>query len=277
MSRRRKRQAKVRFIVLTGVVPAVVILTTVVLGAAIAESSWMSSSTERLAASSDAVDDKTPAPLAPTMPLVAGDATSPEAVEELAGRAAIKVIRRRCGTRTVGTGFVAAVGGRNVVATNHHIAGSATKLSLVTGVGEIEVEVEKVSKSKDLAVAYLSELQLDEINRPVLALAEPPPVASMLAISGFPRGRDLAVVNGTVQTTVPGAAYGFDAEVILANGVAVPGMSGGPILDETGAAVGVVAAVDRSTGLVVGVTAAELLKLVDDDGIGQRPVPEAAC
>ncbi len=202
--------------------------------------------------------------------------------QEVAGRAAVKVVSRSCHGTTRGTGVLVDVNGQTALVTNHHVVkggysvvaelvddGSAQPASLVVVASDA---------GRDLALAVPSP-NLEGLagarwsqGVPVLTLGNRrPELGDPLVISGFPGGRELAVVEASAQLSVPGVSYGFDGDVTLVNGAAVPGMSGGPIVDGGGDLVAIVAAVDETTGLVVGVPADEVGDLFDRIDINGRP------
>lgn len=225
-----------------------------------------------LSSSATLTSSATEAGIAPLGPATQNHAIS---ASELARRAAIKVVGRNCGARTAGTGFLIATAGTTAVVTNHHVVGPAGRIHVRTSAGEIDVAVVRSDPGRDLAVGYMTPAQAEAVGSPTLGVAVPPPIGQRLVLAGYPGGGHLEVGQGTVQTTVPGAAYGFDADVVLVNGGAAPGMSGGPVLDEFGSLIGIVAAVDYTTGLVVAVSSSELLALLSSDmGEGfARPQP----
>lgn len=65
-------------------------------------------------------------------------------------------------------------------------------------------------------------------------------------------------VPAAVAGIVDGDAYGVDGPVLLLDPGSVPGFSGGPVVDGTGRVVGVLNAVDRSTGLAIATPVSEL-------------------
>ncbi len=199
-------------------------------------------------------------------------------VTELAGEATVKVRSRTCGGLTSGSGVLVRSGGQVALVTNHHVVHGASTVHIQSNLAglmdEVAVDVVASDASRDLAVGLPASVAGDvdvTVDRshswpsglPVLDLAPGPPErGARLSVSGYPGGGELAVVDGKVQTSVPGAAYGFDGWITLVQGAAEPGMSGGPILSERGALVAIVAAVDETTGLVVGVDAREIRALL---------------
>ncbi len=202
-------------------------------------------------------------------------------LEGLADRAAVKVISRSCRGRTSGTGVLVAAQGTTMLVTNHHVVSGGGEVSVhVDDSGSAELMVVVASDpGADLAVAVPLATVVDSStvggwagDAAVLPLVETfPPRGERLVVAGFPLGREVAIVEASAQLSVTGSAYGFEGDVVLVNGAAAPGMSGGPVIADDGGLVAIVAAVDETTGLVVGVPASEIRQMVEQVDLAEQP------
>ena len=77
-----------------------------------------------------------------------------------------------------------------------------------------------------------------------------PVLGSRVMVAGYPDGRFLAA-PGTVRSVEARQGYGATTEVMVVDVDAVPGISGGVVIDITGRAVGLIAASDPVTHDVV--------------------------
>ncbi len=183
----------------------------------------------------DAVSAKTQAMPAPTEDRPVGSSVTVAMVE----------------ARGVGVGSAFCVrseAGRSLFATNCHVAGSfdpdmAYHLRLSSGTA-----AQRRMPAKLVAISFSNDLAILEI------AAEAKPArwrsgdgdlrqGAPLTMIGFPLADDLAIAGGRLRETVSTASqiqtFGFE---LLFEGVASPGNSGGPLLDQDGCVVGVVRA-----------------------------------
>lgn len=145
-----------------------------------------------------------------------------------------------CGTRTTASGFL--IGG--VVVTNAHVVGGAESVD-VTGpdFGGL-LQVSRVASGVDLAIApagITSDLAWAETD----ALVGESVVLAARGRGGF------QWQPGEVQLYAEPGVYGGDGPAMLLDGATVPGFSGGPVINLDGQVVGVLRAVDLSTGLAI--------------------------
>jgi S1-C subfamily serine protease len=148
-----------------------------------------------------------------------------------------------CDRLGVGSGFVLPGG---VVVTNRHVVEDPRAVSVNTWDGRsLEAEVAGIAVDSDLAILQLA----GDLDLPVAELRETPvePGETVLAV-GYPDGGPATVSVGTVVSLVEGELLGEPADVIRVAAEIRQGNSGGPLLDEEGRVVGVVFALDVTSG-----------------------------
>lgn len=183
------------------------------------------------------------APASPTTPLAADVAPlAPHDLAELVRANADRVVVLGC---TVGnaSGTAVALGAGRLV-TNAHVVEQARLVNVSPDGGGAAVAPARSVPGVDLAL-----LPTDD-RRAGLALAPDDPVPGMpVVLAGYPLGGfDLRVVEAHVAGYAPDpfAAPGADApKVLRLDRPAVPGMSGGPVLDRAGRVVGILFAAVR--------------------------------
>lgn len=146
-----------------------------------------------------------------------------------------------------GSGF--AIGDGGLVLTNAHVVGNAKFVTLVVS-GQIEVqgEVAKVDKGRDIALIKVQGARL-----PTLHIHTDPDmlkIGDTVYAIGSPLTEDLA---GSVTSGIMSAARIFEGYKWIQADVAInPGNSGGPLIDATGSVVGVSTAGYQPAGSQVG-------------------------
>lgn len=145
--------------------------------------------------------------------------------------------RSRAVTATSGSGFFITSDGYFV--TNHHVVEDAKRLKVHTRGGSFDATLVRFDANNDLAV-----LKVEKDVKP-LRLADPKSVrqGSKVFVVGFPMP-DIQGVSPKVTSGVVNALSGLqdDVTMIQIDAAVQPGNSGGPVIDETGRVVGVVAA-----------------------------------
>ncbi len=196
-----------------------------------------------------------------TAPMTAGE----RAAAVNAGIASmVRVSSVECGTVVTGSGFAVIddlfEGARLV--TNSHLIGDGTAVTVervdeTGGTLRTSATVTADAPQWDLALGPadgVPALPLDVIwpgaGEPVLLL-------------GYGGGRELSVIDATVQSVVNGGAYGVDGTVVLIDRVTAVGYSGGPVIDREGNVVAVLRAYDAATGLSIAVPAANIVELAN--------------
>jgi S1-C subfamily serine protease len=151
-----------------------------------------------------------------------------------------------CGAERQATATVVDRGGRSVGLTNQHVVAGAAEVA-VDGMGDV-VLVDGLVRGRD-AAELDGERMVDDGAEP-LAVGPRPIVGASVVVAGYPDGHFVARA-GTVRSVESRQGYGGTADVMLIDVEAVPGISGGVVVDAAGRAVGLVAARDPVTHEVV--------------------------
>lgn len=217
----------------------------------------------------------------PLVPVAAPDpAVVLDPAVAAAGAGVVRVTGRAeaCGRGQEGTGFVVA-GGR-VLTNAHVVAGMSAPQVQVGGQGEaLPGTVVVFDPTRDLAVVDVPGLQV----RP-LALGADLAAGDDVAVAGFPLNGPYVVEAGRVRDVITAVgediygAPGVSREVYSLAATVRPGNSGGPVLDRSGAVVGVVFArslEDAGTGYAV--TLAEAAPVLQAAGTAAGAVPTGDC
>jgi S1-C subfamily serine protease len=181
-----------------------------------------------------------------------------------------------------GTSFL--VSGRRVIATNYHVVekGSAFTIGFMDDKGRIRrvpVRLVAAYPQKDLALLE----SLDDLPGEPLPLftAYPDPATDLVAI-GFPAAADpqgaMSWTNGNDDTFfVPSVIKGYVSRVLPNRWFSsqlqhqtpiIPGYSGGPLVDEDGAVVGISTSVHKeANGISYGVLGADLAEFAGACGL----------
>jgi S1-C subfamily serine protease len=160
-----------------------------------------------------------------------------------------------CDRLGVGSGFVLPGG---LVVTNRHVVGQPLAVSINTWDGvSFEAEVDGVATDSDLAVLRLS----DATSLPTAELRTAPvTIGEAIIVVGYPGGGPSTITTGRVLDVRPGEVFGEASDVIVVDAQVRPGNSGGPLLDAQGRVVGVVFALDPTSGVGLAVPIATLLE-----------------
>jgi S1-C subfamily serine protease len=218
-------------------------------------------------------------------PLTAADVADVADVGELSDLdlpevAATSVLRRArevtvrirslgCDQLGLGSGF-ALPGG--VVVTNRHVVEQPREVTVNTWDGRsLDADVSGIAIDSDLAV-----LQLEGAGQlPVAELRdEPVEVGEAVIAVGYPGGGPATVSTGEVVALVEGELLDEPADVIRVDADIRQGNSGGPLLDEDGAVVGVVFALDVGSGDGLAVPVGTLLDRLDGSAL---TAPTGSC
>jgi S1-C subfamily serine protease len=163
-----------------------------------------------------------------------------------------------CDRLGIGSGFVLPGG---IVVTNRHVVEEPRRVTVNTWDGRsLEAEVAGIAVDSDLAVLQLS----GAVDLPVAEIRETPvaPDEIVLAV-GYPDGGPATVSAGRVVSLVDGELLGEPTDVIRVDADIRQGNSGGPLLDEEGRVVGVVFALDVTSGDGLAVPIGTLLERLD--------------
>lgn len=135
-----------------------------------------------------------------------------------------------------GSGFV--VGDGRIVATNAHVIQACRRVTVVGPDGQLgKVDVLASDRANDLALLRSGV----NLGRPLPLRGQSPSVGTQVIALGFPLRGTLAdqviVTSGIISAT---AGLGNDSRLLQTTAAVQPGNSGGPLVDETGAVLGVV-------------------------------------
>jgi len=167
------------------------------------------------------------------------------------------------------TAFVIAASG--ACATNYHVVHAPGKETLVVMTADGRVRPVKAvlaaSEADDAAI-----LQVDGLNLPPLALSPTAPPGMRVRVLSHPDNRLYTLTEGIVSRHFTAHRPAGDAPVLAITADYARGSSGGPVLNDAGAAVGLVASTqwiyyEGTTNLQMvvkhGVPAASVLRLVE--------------
>lgn len=213
-------------------------------------------------------------PVEPPDPAEVGEAAAAAA----GGIVKVTGVAEECSRGQEGTGWVVAP--QRVVTNAHVVAGVSEPLVQVTGQGErLQGEVVLFDAARDLAVIAVPDLEAAP-----LALGGDLEAGQPAAVAGFP-------LNGPYQSSPARVRQVIDArgediygrpgvvrEVYSLFADVEPGNSGGPLLDPSGAVVGVIFAKsldDGDTGYAL--TLDESQEVIDAAASASDPVPVGPC
>jgi S1-C subfamily serine protease len=189
-----------------------------------------------------------------------------ESLERIARRMTVRVRSRGCGR--IGTASAVAVG-RRLLVTNRHVVAGADSIELNYWDGtSAEARLDTVAVADDLALVEVS-LRLPAVAH--LAETDAAEGSPMLVV-GFPNGGEQKLVRGELIEYAPLEQHP-DASVVMRLSTPVaPGNSGGPVLDRSGAVVGVVFGIETATGHGLAVPSSAVRQLIEHRDAG-GPAP----
>jgi S1-C subfamily serine protease len=183
------------------------------------------------------------------------------AVEDAARSAVLRADVETCRGARVGSLTLVDRGGSAVGLTNEHVVRDARSVSLSGSRGgsggESRGRVVGAVDRRDAAFVGVESGQ-----DPLTAGVRPRTGADVL-VAGFPGG-SYEAVWGTVAGTEERVGRGGTTTMMLIDVQAHPGLSGGAVVDRSGAVVGIVSARDPATGWVVAYPMGELLGRTTD-------------
>jgi len=144
--------------------------------------------------------------------------------------------------------------------TNQHVVAGTS--DVVVDGSQISVGVTGRVAARDASRLDVDDL-IEEGSVPLVEGARPA-VGDRVVVAGYPGGR-FEAMSGTVDSIELRQGYGGTSDVLVIGVQAVPGISGGIVVDAEGRAVGLVAARDPSTGEVVAYPLDELDGDITDD------------
>lgn len=180
--------------------------------------------------------------------------------------ATVRVRARGCFGLGTGSGVVI---GRHLLATNRHVVAGADELQVSTWDGHtLDVAISGYADHNDLALV--------ETRQPLqesLRVGPTPANGKSVDAVGYPKGRRLTFSPGEVVDRVDGSLFGEATDTLRITNTIHPGNSGGPLVDEDGNVVGVVFAVERSTGYGLAVPVDALTHAIKQRGFFENPSP----
>jgi S1-C subfamily serine protease len=166
-----------------------------------------------------------------------------------------KVKVETCTYKSTGSGFFIA----ETFLTNRHVVENAKSITLENGSG-IKYEVDSWGYSKDTDLAWVNV----QTRAPSLELAEKDAISGdLVANLGYPLGRKLTEERGRLVKLVSSDYPGYSkSDLVGVTSQALPGNSGGPLLDRNGKVIGVVVAIDRNQNLILAISLKEVKRFL---------------
>lgn len=185
-----------------------------------------------------------------------------------AAEAVVRVTGRSCEGHGGGSGWYLRDG--RLVTAAHVVDGSAALLAQGPD-GAVSGAVERWSApGGDLAVATV-----DRMVARALPLGGTVTAGDTVTVAGVARDGRVHTLAGSIVATAEAADYGLDGtDLIVVDAEVEPGMSGGPAVDAEGRVIGVVRAVERSSGVTLITPVAELWSVLD---VGAGPGAAPSC
>jgi S1-C subfamily serine protease len=209
------------------------------------------------------------APSAPAPPAAAGVESAQTRLELSVRGYTLRLRNLRCDEVVTGSGFAI---DRRTVITNRHVVEMGRRLDVETWDGRsLAVASVEQATGPDLAIVHLAEDAPDVAPR---LAPHDPKVDTKLHLVGYPEGKQQQVNNGVVVRYLNDPAFDASGKVMEMSGNAIPGNSGGPIVDDQGRISGVVFAYETATGWIMGVPLSRLRALLHG---GARTPVVAPC
>jgi S1-C subfamily serine protease len=192
---------------------------------------------------------------------ITGAVEPPDAID-IASESVVRIrASGPCGL-SVGTGFV--IEGNRVV-TNHHVVAGAQAFELETWDGRrVPAGGAQQAVGTDLAVIDLGRAAPDLTPLPFVEGRAG--VGEQLVAVGYPLAGPITSTQGSLLDRRPGGRFGESGSVLRLGNSVRPGNSGGPLLDQDGAVVGVVFAYEIATLHALAVPHERLQEILGDDG-----------
>jgi S1-C subfamily serine protease len=172
----------------------------------------------------------------------------------------VRVRNINCQGLDIGSGFAIDA---HTLLTNRHVLAGASQLEISTWDGHDErVGAADVGRLVDLGVVRV------DGRLPYHAItAAQPMVGERVQVVGFP----LTFSYGRIVDFVSGSNLGVSGQVMRLTADVQPGNSGGPVLDSKGRVVGIVYAIELSTGYGLAIPLATLRSLIQAGGFQNVP------
>lgn len=182
-------------------------------------------------------------------PAARADAVSPDGFSR-AQRMTLRVRNIGCGFIATGTGFAY---DDSTLITNRHVIEDSRSIEVSTYDGtNLTATAVSSTTVADIAIIRTEESVL----RSFAALAqEDPEEGSVITVIGYPGGGELTTVTGVVLGSTADPLDSAVGKVLVTSAEVEPGSSGSPVLNESGAVVGVVyAKTDDGNSLIIPVS-----------------------
>ncbi|EFC84477.1 MarP family serine protease [Parafrankia sp. EUN1f] len=183
-----------------------------------------------------------------------------------------------CGKQVEGTGFVFTP---QHVMTNAHVVAGVSEVVVEVGAQSLPAEVVEFDPDRDVAVLYVPDLR----RAPLRFQASPPGEAGdPVVVAGYPQDGPYTTEPARIRNEQTASAPDIYSrgtvrrEIFAIRGQVLPGNSGGPLLSDTGAVLGVVFAAatdDDDTGYVL--TAQEVSVPAQRGAQATAPVSTQGC
>ena len=151
-----------------------------------------------------------------------------------------------CGERRQGTASLVDPGSGPRALTNQHVVAGAARAEFRSPDGDV-VSLDVARRVADRDAALLDAGSLTDGGARPLPVGPRPTVGSTVLVAGFPAG-GFEARAGHVVSVERRHGYGGTVDMLIVDVEAIPGISGGVVVDTEGRAVGLVAARDPETG-----------------------------
>lgn len=202
----------------------------------------------------------TKAPITPpatSAPTSTAEPLRAEATERHARDVTLRVRNLGCGG--IATGSAVAIG-EGLLVTNRHVIEGADRLEVTTWDGRtLTVDVAQAAMTHDIAVAAVDGVLPDAAR----VAADDPAVGAEVLVAGYPGGGALRIDEGSVVDHTDDVLFGAEAGALELDVGVAPGSSGGPVLDPSGAVVGVIYALAAPSGHGLAVPVSALREALD--------------
>jgi S1-C subfamily serine protease len=187
-----------------------------------------------------------------------------DSAERRARRLTVRVRNISCLGVGTGSGFAIAP---DVLVTNRHVLAGASAVEVSTWNGRsFRAAFSAVGVLGDVGVAVINgKLPL------VGAFGKAPGAGAPITAVGYPLGGPLTISPGVVVDRVDGGNLGVPGAVVRITAGVRPGNSGGPLLNRKGRVVGIVYAIERSSGLGLAIPVDTFRRLVRVGGYEDVP------
>jgi len=187
-----------------------------------------------------------------------------DSLRRRAERMTVRVRNIACDGIATGSGFALS---SHELLTNRHVVAGAAVLQVSTWDGHsFEVTTAQVGALVDLGVVH-TDRALPQVAR----YGPPANKGDKVTAVGYPLGGELTLSPGQVIDYVDGVKLGVPGRVMRITSDVRPGNSGGPLLNERDEVVGIVYAIEISTGYGLAIPVKTFQALLDAGGLTAVP------